>query len=85
MEHEDRGEVYFDVGLIMKSEVWKGSTFQTSRSRLPGWKILIDDQRHFHRELSAAEKQHEGEHGEVILMGPPFRKCSPTLSVVHHR
>lgn len=63
------------AGVVIRHEVWKGSTFQTSRKYMNGWKKLIDDHRRFNRELTAEEAHYEMSFGHIVLMKPPFRSA----------
>lgn len=74
MEHVKHGDVCLPDGFIIRREVWRGYTFQVGRCQLPACKLLIDEHRQFHRELTIEEKSYEKEHGEVVLREAPLHK-----------
>lgn len=61
LEDEEKSNLHIPPGVVVQSEVWKGSTFEVDRKILPLWKKLIGEHRRFHRELPDVHEKLEAE------------------------
>lgn len=71
-EEERDGKVCLPLDILVKLDMWKGSSFQFHSFELSEWKQLVDEHHRFNRQMTDAENTHELQYGEILLMEEPL-------------